>query len=347
MGHEDVLTERPHLCGGVESASKPPALAPKTSEVSNCFSDEPSDGIASIVKCSSSLQPLVSSDPEKMEAAVASVSPAVGKAYGKTDRKPSPATGWSMVSVEPSAAALVFLAVEEAPGKIDQKPSSAKGLLRQGFLGSRTASPSSLEVKEVSSLTRTGKEDSFTLSQKMGPPITESQASHTVSKVAHKGLSDGSSLGAAELGMRLRLSSWNDGEWNTYLFLYFQVSTGDLGYSQRVKKKISKQLNKNKKLLAENVEDTPMIRVEGYSEGVLNVMELTPNLGLTFGGNEKRLSDLFSVIEEEQFCEEEVSISNSKGKRELKNLECSINSILRLEIVALVGSKAGWFRLAL
>jgi hypothetical protein len=65
------------------------------------------------------------------------------------------------------------------------------------------------------------------------------------------------------------------------------------------------------------------------------------------GGDEKRLSNLFSVIEEEQFREEEVFVSNSKGKRELKNLECSINSILRLEIVALVGSKVGWFRLAL
>lgn len=121
-----------------------------TLEVSNGFSDKPSDIIAIAVECSSSLQPLVSSDPEKMEAAVASVSPAVGKAFGKTDRKPAPATSWSMVSVEPSAAALVFPAVLEAPAKIDRKPSPAKGLLRRGFLGSRTVSPSSLEVKEVS-----------------------------------------------------------------------------------------------------------------------------------------------------------------------------------------------------
>ena len=84
-------------------------------------------------------------------------------------------------------AALVFPAVEEAPIKIDRKPSPAKGLLRQGFLGSRNASPSSLEVKQ-SQLTWTAKEDSFTSSQKMGPPITESQASHTVSKFAHKRL---------------------------------------------------------------------------------------------------------------------------------------------------------------
>ena len=92
-----------------------------------------------------------------------------------------------------------------------------------------------------------------------------------------------------------------------------------------MKKKIGKQLNKNKKLLTKTVEDTPVVWVEGYSEGVLNAMELTPNLGLTFGGDEKRLSNLFSVIEEDQFREEEVSVSNSKEKRELKNLECSIN----------------------
>jgi hypothetical protein len=132
-----------------------------------------------------------------------------------------------MVSAEPFAAALVFPVVEEAPGKTDQKPYSARGLLRRGFLGSRTASPSSLEVKEVSSLTRTGKENSFTSSKKMGPPITESQANHTISKVAHKGLSDGSSLGAAELGMRLRLS--HPGMMESGIPIYSSVSKSQRG----------------------------------------------------------------------------------------------------------------------
>jgi hypothetical protein len=168
VGHKDVLTERPRLCGGVEPAFEPLALASMTSEVFDGFSDEPSDGIASAVECSSSLPPLVSSDLEKMEAMVASVSPAVGKASDKTVRKPSPTTGWSMVSVEPSVVALVSPVVEQAPVKTDSIPSSAKGLLRRGFLGSRTASPSSLEVKEVSSLTRTAKERLFNFFSKDG-----------------------------------------------------------------------------------------------------------------------------------------------------------------------------------
>jgi hypothetical protein len=46
---------------------------------------------------------------------------------------------------------------------------------------------------------------------------------------------------------------------------------------------------------------------------------------LTFEGNKKSLLNHFSVIEEDRYCEEGVSASNTKGKRKLKNLECSIN----------------------
>jgi hypothetical protein len=173
-------------------------------------------------------------------------------------------------------------------------------------------------VKEVSSFTWT-----TTSSQKMGPPVVESQASHIVSKVAHQGLSGGSSSRVAELGVRLRLSHL--GMTKSGIPIYSSVRKSQLGYSWRVKKKIGKQLNKNKKLLAKTVEDTPVVRVEGYSKGVLDVMEHASNLGLTFGGDEKRLSDLFLVIEEDRFREEDVSFSNTKGKREIKNLECSIN----------------------
>ena len=51
-------------------------------------------------------------------------------------------------------------------------------------------------------------------------------------------------------------------------------------------------------------------------------MELAPTLGLTFEGDEKSLLNLFS---EDQHHEEGASASNTKGKRELKKLECSIN----------------------
>jgi hypothetical protein len=54
-------------------------------------------------------------------------------------------------------------------------------------------------------------------------------------------------------------------------------------------------------------------------------MELAPTLGLTFEGDKKSLLNLFSVIEEDQHHEEGASAPNTKGKKELKNLECSIN----------------------
>jgi hypothetical protein len=45
--------------------------------------------------------------------------------------------------------AFEFPAMEEVPAKADKNPASAKGLIRQGFLGSKIASPSMLVVKEV------------------------------------------------------------------------------------------------------------------------------------------------------------------------------------------------------
>jgi hypothetical protein len=50
-----------------------------------------------------------------------------------------------------------------------------------------------------------------------------------------------------------------------------------------VKNKRGKQLNKNKKLLAEVVAETPVVRVEGHSKVVLDAMDLVLTLGLSFG----------------------------------------------------------------
>jgi hypothetical protein len=66
-------------------------------------------------------------------------------------------------------------------------------------------------------------------------------------------------------------------------------------------------------LLAEVVANTLVVGVEGNFEVVLDVMEFAPTLGLTVGGDE------------DQYHEEGVSLSNTKRKRELKTLECSIN----------------------
>jgi hypothetical protein len=92
------------------------------------------------------------------------------------------------------------------------------------------------------------------------------------------------------------------------------ISKSQLWYSQRVKNNIGKQLNKNKKLMAEVVADNPVVGVEGYSEVVLDAMESTPTLGLTFRGDMQSLLNLFSVTEEDRYREEGVSVSNTFKK---------------------------------
>jgi hypothetical protein len=183
-----------------------------------------------------------------------------------------------------AAVASVSLEVEEPPFKTDRKSSPTKGLLRQGFIRSRIASPpsSTLAVEE----------DFSTSSQVMSSPIAKSLAN--VSMAALPRLSGGSFLGAAKMGMRFRLSHRGMTENGTPIYSF--VSKSQLEYSQRVKKNIGKQLNKNKKMVAEVVADTLVVGLEAYSEGVLDAVECTPTLGLTFGGDEKRLSNLFSVI---------------------------------------------------
>jgi hypothetical protein len=62
----------------------------------------------------------------------------------------------------------------------------------------------------------------------------------------------------------------------------------------------------------------------GYSEVVQSAMEIYPFLGISCGGNEKRLRDLLTILNKGKSHEVVASISKSKGNRELKNLECSI-----------------------
>ena len=210
--------------------------------------------------------------------------------------------------------ASVSSAVEEVPIKTDRKHSPAKGLLRRGFFGAENYSPSSPKVKEASSSILAAEEDSSTSSKKMGPSIANSQA---ISKAAYRGSSGGASLGAAKLGMRLRLS--HPGMMESGAPIYSYVSKSQLGYSLRVKNNTGKQLKKNKKLLTEVVVDTPVVGVEGYSEVVLDTMELAPTLGLTYGVMRKAFLNLFLVIENDRYCEEGVFASNTKRKSELKN----------------------------
>jgi hypothetical protein len=109
------------------------------------------------------------------------------------------------------------------------------------------------------------------------------------------------SLGAAEVGLNPT------------------VSKSQVVNARRVKDEISKQLLKNKELLAEVVVDIP---AEGYSKEVIRTVNFAPVVGLSWGGDDKRMLNLLSKIEKEK---RELANPKVKGKRELKNLECSFN----------------------
>jgi hypothetical protein len=69
------------------------------------------------------------------------------------------------------------------------------------------------------------------------------------------------------------------------------------------------------------------VQHEGVSEIVQRAMEIGPMLGISCGGDGNQLLNLLTALDKEH-CQE-VSATPSKrgtkGKRELKNLECSIN----------------------
>jgi hypothetical protein len=91
--------------------------------------------------------------------------------------------------------------------------------------------------------------------------------------------------------------------------------------ARRVKEKFAKQVHKNRELFTEVVADTLEKGEENYSEVALDALKFASNMGWTSGeGDEKNLLNLFSKIEEER-----KPTIKAKGKRELKNLECSIN----------------------
>jgi hypothetical protein len=117
--------------------------------------------------------------------------------------------------------------------------------------------------------------------------------------------------------------SWggDDKRMLNYVGLIPPFSKSQVVYSQRVKDQVAKQLLKNKELLAGVVADIP---AEGYSKEVIHIMNFAPVVGLSWGGDDKRMLNLLSGIEKEK---RELAAPKVKGKRELKNLECSLKNI--------------------
>jgi hypothetical protein len=72
------------------------------------------------------------------------------------------------------------------------------------------------------------------------------------------------------------------------------VSTSQLWYTRRVKEKVAKQLSKNKDLLVEVVGDISVV-AEGR---VTDAMNLASVVGLSWGGEDIKLRDMLTVIDE-------------------------------------------------
>jgi hypothetical protein len=102
------------------------------------------------------------------------------------------------------------------------------------------------------------------------------------------------------------------------------VSMFQLWYTRRVKEKVTKQLNKNKDLIAEAVGVIPVVG----EDRVANALNLAPVLGLSWGGEDKKLWDLV-----------EASVPKVKGMRELKNLDCIISPVKGQRRRGWLGSK--------
>jgi hypothetical protein len=106
------------------------------------------------------------------------------------------------------------------------------------------------------------------------------------------------------------------------------VSKSQLGYFRRVKDKVAKQLTKNKELLAEVVIDNPEEGVKVHSKEVHSAMNMASVVGMSWGGNDSKMLDLFSARERK-----------AKGMREFKNLDCSVSSVKSQSRWGRVGSK--------
>jgi hypothetical protein len=196
-----------------------------------------------------------------------------------------------------SSPTVVYVPSEIVPAKAVRILASEKRLLHRGFLGSKNASHPLPAMKEASSSVKGSK-----------AVVEESLVYSSLKKHA------------AELGLRLSepFPCMSEGG----APICSTISKSQIGYARRVKEKIAKQLQKNKDLFAEVVVETEEKGAENYSEVVLDVMKFASTMGLSCGkgGDEKSLLNLFSKIEEQ-----EPYTTKVKGKRKLKNLECSIN----------------------
>jgi hypothetical protein len=102
------------------------------------------------------------------------------------------------------------------------------------------------------------------------------------------------------------------------------ISKPELGYFRRAKEKAAKQRIKNKELLVEDLDEG----VQGYSNEVHRTMKMASMMGVTWGGEDKKMLDALAARERK-----------AKGLRELKNLDCSISPVKSQRKLGRNGSK--------
>jgi hypothetical protein len=168
------------------------------------------------------------------------------------------------------------------------RPSApTKSLIRRGFFGPRAAPPPPVVLKEV-------------LPMHKGKVPIPKVGSSSVAAVWPSSLVSSSSDGAAVKETRRESGTPTNSS----------VSLSQLWYTRRVKEKVAKQLNKNKDLIVEVMGVIPVVG----EDRVANALNLAPILGLSWGGEDKKLWDLV-----------EATVPKVKGMRELKNLDCTIS----------------------
>jgi hypothetical protein len=89
--------------------------------------------------------------------------------------------------------------------------------------------------------------------------------------------------------------------------------------------KVAKQFQNNKELLAESV-SVSQVGTKGYSKTVLDSMKFAPVVGMTWGGEDNKMLEMFSDYEKRKHSAE-VSTPKVKGLRELKILDCTLSSV--------------------
>jgi hypothetical protein len=189
---------------------------------------------------------------------------------------------------------------DEGGTQMVRPPAPMKSLLRRGFLGPRNVSPHPVVLKEVLPVFKTS------------DISTEDEASSISGPVIFPSLLEDKQGVHSTATIVLPSSEVCASSNRTVVTEPNPINSSVSWYNRRVKGKVAKQLNKNKELIAEAVGVLPV----GGRDRVSDALNLTPVLGLSWRGEDKKLRDII-----------EVTMPKVKGMRELKNLDCDISSV--------------------